>query len=104
MDNKNEIAKLVYVKDIGLISASLNGTIKFYDAFDFKEIWVTSNKSRKQKYRTNITAMDICPKLGILATGGSHGRLMLIDPYVFGVMNCIQAHSCEIIGLYIYNE
>jgi hypothetical protein len=89
MNHKNEVTKVKYIKDIGLITSTLSGTVKFYDAFDFKEVWVTSNKTRKQKYHTNITTMDICPPLGILATGGAHGRLMLIDPYAFGVLGCI---------------
>ena len=32
---KNAITKLQYVKDIGLIVTSFNGTIKFFDAFNF---------------------------------------------------------------------
>ena len=32
---KKPISKLRYVKDIGLIATAFNGTIKFFDAFNF---------------------------------------------------------------------
>ena len=43
---KKLISKLRYVKDIGLIITAFNGTIKFFDAFNFYQIWKNDNKSR----------------------------------------------------------
>ena len=43
---KNPISKLRYVKDIGLIITAFNGTIKFFDAFNFYQTWKNDNKSR----------------------------------------------------------
>ena len=40
------ITKLKYVKDIGLIATSFNGTIKFFDAFNFYQTWKSENKTR----------------------------------------------------------
>jgi WD40 repeat protein len=33
---ENEITKLRYIKDIGLIGSAFNGTIKIFDAFSFQ--------------------------------------------------------------------
>jgi hypothetical protein len=35
------------MRDIGLIVTSLNGSVKIFDGFDFKELWKTTNKNRK---------------------------------------------------------
>jgi len=45
--NKNEITTICYVKDIGLMTSQLTGSVKIYDAFDFKEVWHSNNKNRK---------------------------------------------------------
>ena len=39
----DEITQIRYVRDIGLIASSFNGTLKFFDAFNFKEYWSTNN-------------------------------------------------------------
>lgn len=39
-----------------------------------------------------------------MATGGAEGKLVLFDPYAFGVIGGIQAHTCEIIKIFIYDE
>ena len=81
------------MRDIGLIVTSLNGTIKLYDCFDFKEVWRSSNKTRKQIYHTQISCFDVSVKLGIMATGGTEGKLILFDPYALGVIGGITAHK-----------
>jgi hypothetical protein len=43
---ENELTTIRYIRDIGLICSSFNGTLKFFDAFDFNEQWCTSNASR----------------------------------------------------------
>ena len=43
-------------------------------------------------------------KLGIMATGGTEGKLVLFDPYAFGVVGGILAHQCEIINIFIYDD
>jgi len=40
----------------------------------------------------------------MMATGGAEGKLILIDPYAQGIMNKVDAHSCEILQLYIFDE
>jgi hypothetical protein len=45
---KNAITKLRYVKDIGLIGTSFNGTIKFFDPFNFYQVWKNDNKARAE--------------------------------------------------------
>lgn len=45
---KNPISKLKYIKDIGLIATTFNGTIKFFDAFNFYQIWKNDNKVRSE--------------------------------------------------------
>ena len=43
--------------------------------------------------------------MGLLATGGAEGRLVLIDPYALGVINGVVAHKHrEIINVYCYDE
>ena len=44
----NPISKLKYVKDIGLIATAFNGTIKFFDPFDFYQVWKNDNKMRAE--------------------------------------------------------
>ena len=39
-----------------------------------------------------------------MATGGAEGKLVLFDPYAFGVIGGIQAHTCDIIKIFIYDE
>lgn len=39
-----------------------------------------------------------------MAVGGAEGKLILIDPYAFGIINSTQAHQCEVLALYIYDE
>lgn len=79
--NDIEITSIKYVRDIGLIATSFNGTLKFFDAFEFQEQWCSSNSVRKKDEHTNITVFDISAKLGLMATGGAEGKLILIDPY-----------------------
>ena len=75
------------MRDIGLIASSFNGTVKIFDGFDFKEVWKTSNKNRKAQHHTNIITFDVSTSLGLLATGGAEGKLVLMDPYAFGIIN-----------------
>ena len=44
----NPISKIKYVKDIGLIATAFNGTIKFFDPFNFYQIWRNDNKMRAE--------------------------------------------------------
>jgi hypothetical protein len=93
------------VRDIGLIATSLSGTIKLFDSFDFKETWHSSNRSRKQLYHSQFTCFDVSVRLGIMATGGTEGRLTLFDPYAFGLIGGVQAHNqCEVLKLFIYED
>jgi hypothetical protein len=99
-----ELTNIRYVRDIGLIATSLSGMIKLFDGFDFKEVWRSSNKTRKQVYHSQFTCFDVSVKLGIMATGGTEGNLILFDPYAFGVIGGVQAHPCEILQLFIYDD
>ena len=101
---ENEITELRYIRDIGLIASAFNGTIKFFDSFNFAEQWSTANKQRKENQHTNITVFDVSVKLGIMATGGAEGRIILIDPYALGIIKGINAHFSEIISLFIFEE
>lgn len=82
-----------YMRDIGLIVTAFNGTVKIFDGFDFKEVWKTTNKSRKLIHHTNIITFDVSTPLGLMATGGAEGKLVLIDPYALGIINSVQAHN-----------
>ena len=86
-----------------MIASTFNGTIKFFDAFEFNEQWCTTNKKRKN-YHTNITVFDVSTKLGLMATGGAEGIIILIDPYALGIINSVEAHQCEVLQIYIYEE
>ncbi len=101
---ENELTQIRYVREIGLIVTALNGQFKIFDGFDFKEVWKSSNKSRKQIFHTSIITFDVSTKIGLMALGGAEGKLILVDPYAFGIINAVQAHNCEIISLYIYDE
>ena len=99
-----EVTQVRYVREIGLIATALNGTVKIFDGFDFNLLWKSSNKSRKQIYHTNIVTFDVSTHIGLMATGGAEGKVLLIDPYAFGIVNQVQAHTCDILQLYIYEE
>ena len=45
---ENEITKIKYYKDIGLICTTFTGTIKIFDAFNFNQIWKNGNKNRTE--------------------------------------------------------
>lgn len=52
-------------------------------------MWKTSNKTRKIVYHTSIITFDVSTTLGLMATGGAEGKLLLIDPYALGVVNVV---------------
>lgn len=89
---ENEITCLKYYKDIGLVATTFKGTIKIFDSINFTQIWKNSNRSRDKKHRSNILTFDISTQLGLMATGGAEGMLVLIDPYAYGVINAVVAH------------
>ena len=64
------MTQIRYVRDIGLIATALNGTVKIFDGFDFKELWKSANKHRKQAQHTQIVKFDVSITLGLMATGG----------------------------------
>jgi len=40
-----------------------------------------------------------------MATGGSEGKLVLIDPYALGIITSVEAHKgTEILNVFIYND
>ena len=99
------ICKLRYIRDIGLVACTNGGTIKFFDSFKFFQTWKNGNKSRSNKQHTNISTFDISQSLGVMATGGADGIILLIDPYALGIMNSTDAHKGrEIINIYLYDE
>jgi hypothetical protein len=89
---ENEITRLRYYKDIGLIGTTFKGTLKIFDAFSFQQIWKNTNKARDEQHRTNIVTFDVSSSLGLMATGGAEGRLILVDPYALGIINGVIAH------------
>jgi hypothetical protein len=80
-EKATEITQIKYIRDIGLVVSTFNGTIKFFEAISFSEKWVNSNKHRNMEQHTNITCFDISVKMGVMATGGVEGKIILIDPY-----------------------
>ena len=51
-----------------------------------------------------MTCFDISSKLGLMATGGAEGRIILIDPYALGIVDGVDAHTCEILDVYIFDQ
>jgi len=76
-----------YVTDIGLIVTSFDGTIKFFDPFNFHQIWKSDNKSRDESQHTSICTFDVSSRLGIMVTAGAEGNILIIDPHALGVTN-----------------
>jgi len=102
---KKPISNLRYVKDIGLIITAFNGTIKFFDAFNFYQIWKNDNKSRAENQHTSIGTFDVSSSLGVMVTGGAEGLMLAIDPHALGVTNQAEAHKGkDILNVFIYNE
>lgn len=102
---KKPISALRYVKDIGLIITAFNGTIKFFDAFNFFQIWKNDNKSRAENQHTSIGTFDVSSSLGVMVTGGAEGLLLAIDPHALGVTNQAEAHKGkDILNVFIYDE
>lgn len=100
-----EITKIRYIRDIGLIGTTFRGIIKIFDAFNFYQIWKNDNKMRTAQQHTNIKCFDVSGPLGIMATGGAEGRIVLIDPYALGVINGVEGHKAtEILHIFIYND
>lgn len=88
-----------------MIGACFKGTVKIFDPFHFHPVWKNSNKSREDNAHTNIVTFDVSQKLGMMATGGAEGRLVVIDPYALGVVNGIVAHKHrEILNVFCYEE
>ena len=45
------------------------------------------------------------PQLGLMATAGVEGRVVLIDPYALGIINQTDAHpNVEIVKVFIYSS
>ena len=102
---KKPISRLRYVKDIGLIVTAFNGTIKFFDAFNFYQIWKNDNKSRSDNQHTSIGTFDVSSSLGVMVTGGAEGLMLAIDPHALGVTNQAEAHKGkDILNVFIYDE
>jgi hypothetical protein len=41
--------------------------------------------------------------LGLLATGGVEGKVVLFDPYAFGIINQTEVHlNVEVVKIFIY--
>jgi hypothetical protein len=54
---------------------------------------------------TTISLFDISNNLGVMVTGGDMGRMLLVDPYAYGVLNYVEAHNnIPIIKLFIYES
>lgn len=99
------ITQVRYSKDIGLIATTFNGHIKIFDSFNFYQIWKNTNKNRTPTQHTTISSFDVSPQLGLMATVGMEGRLVLIDPYAFGIINSTDAHpNTEILKVFIYTS
>ena len=77
-----------------------------FDAYSFAQTWRSDNKNRKSlDYHSDINTFDVSQKLGIMATGGAEGKILLIDPYAFGMMNATMAHkNKEILEVHIYEQ
>ena len=104
-DASHEITKIRYVRDIGLIACNFRGMIKIFDAFNFHQIWKNDNKMRAPAQHTNIRCFDVSGQLGIMATGGVEGNIVLIDPYALGIVNAVEAHKAtEILQVFIFAE
>jgi len=70
-----------------LIVTAFNGTIKFFDPFNFYQVWKNDNKMRNDNQHTNISTFDVSSSLGIMVTGGAEGLILSIDPHALGVTN-----------------
>jgi hypothetical protein len=102
---ENEITKIRYWKDIGLIATTFDGTVKIFDAFNFNQIWKSTNKNRAECLHTNIVTFDVSSNMGLMATGGAEGRLVLIDPYALGIINgTIAAKNKELVNVFCFDE
>lgn len=54
---------------------------------------------------TNIVTFDVSSNMGLMATGGAEGRLVLIDPYALGIINgTIATKNKEIINVFCFDE
>ena len=80
-EHGGEITGIAYYKDIGLIVTTFEGSIKIMDNCTFKTQWCSSNSDRKIDQHATISTFDVSTKLGLMATGGDAGKLLLIDPY-----------------------
>jgi hypothetical protein len=66
---------------------------------------VNSNKTRSDEYHVTISSFDVSENIGIIATGGAAGRILLIDPFAHGVLNSAIAHfMIPIIMIVIYES
>jgi hypothetical protein len=64
-----------------------------------------SNKSRAESEHVTISGFDVSESLGIIVTGGAVGRMLLVDPYAFGVLGSAVAHlMVPIINVFIYES
>lgn len=99
------ITQIKYIREIGLLASSFDGTVKFFDPFYLRLSFSTSNATRTEEFHTNITTFSISEKLSILATGGVEGKVMIIDPYAQGIVKAIKAHpDAEVLSVHIYEE
>ena len=48
-EKATEITEIKYIRDIGLVVSTFNGTIKFFEAISFSEKWANSNKNRNME-------------------------------------------------------
>lgn len=48
--------------------------------------------------------MDVSTGMGLLVIGGIEGKLLVLDPYAYGVVNFADAHKDEILEVFIHDE
>jgi hypothetical protein len=58
-ETAREITGIRYVKEIGLIVTTFDGSIKILDNITFKTLWHTTNKDRKPEFRATISCWDV---------------------------------------------
>ena len=93
------------MRDIGLIATTFTGTVKIFDSFNFYQLWKNTNQNRTAEQHTSISTFDVSQTLGLMATVGGEGRLLLIDPYALGIVNAAEAHpGVDILRVFIFSQ
>ncbi len=96
-----EVTKVLYVKELGVIVAGYYGVLRVLDPMTYQD--TLSTNAEKHPPLHTITALDYSKKHGLIAMGGVEGKLIMYDTMAEGPCGSVNTGS-ELLDIYFFDE